>query len=115
MENQCGKPPPSPSLQGSLLYLSLACGVAALGGLLFGFDTAVISGAEGMLKQQFHLSSAMHGWIVSSALVGLPVRIGDCRHVERPFRPQEACCCCRPCCLRSAPSDRPCRDSRGTW
>jgi len=56
--------------QGSLAYLFLACLVAALGGLLFGFDTAVISGAEGMLKVQFHLSTAMHGWIVSSALVG---------------------------------------------
>jgi MFS transporter, SP family, arabinose:H+ symporter len=56
--------------RGSLAYLSLACLVAALGGLLFGFDTAVISGAEGMLKAQFHLSKDMHGWIVSSALVG---------------------------------------------
>ncbi|MEN6451617.1 MAG: sugar porter family MFS transporter [Thermoguttaceae bacterium] len=56
--------------RGSFLYLFLACGVAALGGLLFGFDTAVISGAEGMLKTQFHLSTGMHGWIVSSALVG---------------------------------------------
>jgi MFS transporter, SP family, arabinose:H+ symporter len=56
--------------RGSLAYLSLACLVAALGGLLFGFDTAVISGAEGMLKVQFHLSKDMHGWIVSSALVG---------------------------------------------
>ncbi len=55
---------------GSRLYLFLACLVAALGGLLFGFDTAVISGAEGMLTQQFQLSSGMHGWIVSSALVG---------------------------------------------
>ena len=57
-------------MTGSLAYLSLACLVAALGGLLFGFDTAVISGAEGMLKAQFHLSQVMHGWIVSSALVG---------------------------------------------
>ncbi len=56
--------------RGGLAYLSLACLVAALGGLLFGFDTAVISGAEGMLKVQFHLSKDMHGWIVSSALVG---------------------------------------------
>ncbi len=55
---------------GSLLYLSLACLVAALGGLLFGFDTAVISGAEGPVAKQFHLSELMEGWIVSSALVG---------------------------------------------
>jgi SP family arabinose:H+ symporter-like MFS transporter len=44
--------------------------VAALGGLLFGFDTAVISGAEGPVAKQFHLSGLMEGWIVSSALVG---------------------------------------------
>jgi SP family arabinose:H+ symporter-like MFS transporter len=56
--------------RGSLAYLSLACLVAALGGLLFGFDTAVISGAEGLVAKQFHLSELMEGWIVSSALVG---------------------------------------------
>ncbi len=56
--------------RGSLAYLSLACLVAALGGLLFGFDTAVISGAEGPVTKQFQLSPLMEGWIVSSALVG---------------------------------------------
>lgn len=56
--------------RGSLVYLFLACLAAALGGLLFGFDSAVISGAEGAVTKQFHLSDAMHGWIVSSALVG---------------------------------------------
>jgi MFS transporter, SP family, arabinose:H+ symporter len=56
--------------RGSLAYLSLACLVAALGGLLFGFDTAVISGAEDAVAKQFELSDLMEGWIVSSALVG---------------------------------------------
>lgn len=56
--------------RGSLVYLSVACLVAALGGLLFGFDTAVISGAEGRVAEQFHLSEHMEGWIVTSALVG---------------------------------------------
>jgi MFS transporter, SP family, arabinose:H+ symporter len=56
--------------RGSVLYLSLACVVAALGGLLFGFDTAVISGAIDPLEVQYHLSSWMKGWIVSSALIG---------------------------------------------
>ncbi len=55
---------------GSRLYLFLACLVAALGGLLFGFDTAVISGAIDPLEIQFQLSSWMKGWIVSSALIG---------------------------------------------
>ena len=56
--------------RGSPLYLSLACGVAALGGLLFGFDTAVISGAIDQLEIQFALTKWMTGWIVSSALIG---------------------------------------------
>jgi SP family xylose:H+ symportor-like MFS transporter len=43
---------------------------AALGGLLFGYDTAVISGAIGNLTQYFHLSSVETGWAISSALVG---------------------------------------------
>jgi SP family arabinose:H+ symporter-like MFS transporter len=55
---------------GSLRYLLLACLVAAMGGLLFGFDTAVISGAIDQLEVQFALSALMKGWIVSSALVG---------------------------------------------
>jgi sugar porter (SP) family MFS transporter len=46
------------------------CTVAALGGMLFGFDTAVISGTLTELKKQFMLGSAMEGWLVSSALTG---------------------------------------------
>ena len=60
----------SMSERGSVLYLSVVCTVAALGGLLFGFDTAVISGTIGMLKTQFSLGPIMEGWVVSSALVG---------------------------------------------
>jgi len=44
--------------------------VAALGGLLFGFDTAVISGATDWLKSSFALSNFMLGFTVSSALIG---------------------------------------------
>ncbi|GAE36599.1 D-xylose proton-symporter XylE [Halalkalibacter akibai JCM 9157] len=48
--------------------------VATLGGLLFGYDTAVISGAEGSLQTYFAdslgLSSLVHGVTVSSALIG---------------------------------------------
>lgn len=46
------------------------CLTVALGGLLFGFDTAVISGALEMLRNQFALSTAMEGWLVSSGLAG---------------------------------------------
>lgn len=44
--------------------------VAALGGLLFGFDTAVISGTTGWLKQVFELSNFWLGFTVSGALIG---------------------------------------------
>ncbi|MDP4282051.1 MAG: sugar porter family MFS transporter [Bacteroidota bacterium] len=43
---------------------------AALGGLLFGFDTAVISGTIPFLTQYFHLTPTLVGWAVSSALIG---------------------------------------------
>lgn len=44
--------------------------VGALGGLLFGFDTAVISGTTDALTKAYHLSPALLGVTVSSALVG---------------------------------------------
>jgi MFS transporter, SP family, arabinose:H+ symporter len=51
-------------------YLAKSSIVAALGGLLFGFDTAVISGATGALRQQYALADAALGVTVSAALVG---------------------------------------------
>src|SRR3954463_2949033 len=44
--------------------------VAALGGFLFGFDTAVISGVEKSIQQLFSLSSFWQGFTISSALIG---------------------------------------------
>ncbi len=43
---------------------------ATLGGFLFGFDTAVISGTIRLVTQQFGMGTAMEGWYVSSALLG---------------------------------------------
>jgi SP family xylose:H+ symportor-like MFS transporter len=56
--------------RGSIVYLIRLSLVAALGGLLFGYDTAVISGAIGFLQSHFELTAAMKGWAASSALVG---------------------------------------------
>ncbi len=53
---------------GSLLILSAM--IAALGALLFGFDTAVISGTTEALRQVFGLSENLLGFTVSSALLG---------------------------------------------
>ncbi|OFY00431.1 MAG: MFS transporter [Bacteroidetes bacterium GWE2_41_25] len=44
--------------------------IVALGGFLFGFDTAVISGVEKHIQELFQLSSFMHGFTISSALIG---------------------------------------------
>ena len=44
--------------------------VAALGGLLFGYDTAVINGALPFFTEYFQLTPSMQGWAVSSALIG---------------------------------------------
>ena len=51
-------------------YLGLISVVASLGGLLFGFDMAVISGVLPFVRKQFDLTALQEGWFVSSALVG---------------------------------------------
>lgn len=60
--------------QQSLSYIILLTLVATLGGLLFGYDTAVISGAEKSIQayliEPLNLSSLIHGATVSSALIG---------------------------------------------
>jgi sugar porter (SP) family MFS transporter len=56
--------------QGNVAYLTFISIVSALGGLLFGFDTVVISGTLAPLKVQFAMSATMEGWLVSSALLG---------------------------------------------
>jgi SP family arabinose:H+ symporter-like MFS transporter len=52
---------------GQLLLYSI---VAALGGLLFGFDIAIITGAGPYLTEAFKLSSIQEGWVYSSLLFG---------------------------------------------
>ncbi|WP_414693433.1 sugar porter family MFS transporter, partial [Ohtaekwangia sp.] len=44
--------------------------VAALGGFLFGFDTAVISGVEKSIQALWQLTTVQHGFTVASALIG---------------------------------------------
>jgi MFS transporter, SP family, xylose:H+ symportor len=54
----------------NLNFVIRICLVAAMGGLLFGYDTAVISGAIGFLRTKFELDATQMGWAASSALVG---------------------------------------------
>ncbi|MBP5382981.1 MAG: sugar porter family MFS transporter, partial [Bacteroidales bacterium] len=51
-------------------YVVFLCVVAALGGILFGYDTAVISGTTSVVKAQFGLSTGLEGWYVGCALIG---------------------------------------------
>ncbi len=52
------------------LKLFKAALIASLGGLLFGFDTAVISGAEQSIKEVYELDGFWHGFTNSIALIG---------------------------------------------
>lgn len=51
-------------------YVILIAGAAALGGFLFGFDTAVINGAVAALAQAYNANSVLTGLAVSLALLG---------------------------------------------
>jgi len=60
----------SERIQANKLFIWFIASIAATGGLLFGFDTGVISGALLFLKQDFNLSSGLQEWVVSAVLIG---------------------------------------------
>lgn len=55
------------TVKGFMFYVAF---VASLGGLLFGFDTAVISGAEKAIQRIYELSDFAHGFTIAIALIG---------------------------------------------
>jgi sugar porter (SP) family MFS transporter len=59
-----------PTTPGNRSFILLICGAAALGGFLFGFDTAVINGAVAALQGAFQANSVQTGLAVSLALLG---------------------------------------------
>ncbi len=54
----------------SPVYLYFVCFAAALGGLMFGFDIGIVSGAVPFIQSYFHLDELQLGWAVSSLLLG---------------------------------------------
>ncbi len=58
---------------GDMRFVILISLVAAVGGLLFGFDTAVISGAIEFMKTQFELNDIQQGFVASCVLIGCAV------------------------------------------
>lgn len=57
------------------LYLLMICLISTLGGFLFGYDTAIISGTLTFVRSQFSMGSLMEGWFVGSALLGCVVGV----------------------------------------
>ena len=58
------------------MHILIVAAIAALGGLLFGYDTGVISGALLFLGEAFHLSNIMLGVVTSIALAGAAMGAG---------------------------------------
>ena len=56
-------------------YVIIISVIAAIGGLLFGYDTAVIAGAIGSIQTIFDLSPALTGWAASSAIWGCMIGV----------------------------------------
>jgi len=62
--------------KGSVVYVIKVCVVAALGGLLFGYDTGVIAGGIGFLQRHFDLGAGLEkGWAAASALIGCTIGV----------------------------------------
>src|ERR687890_925229 len=61
---------------GSRRFVYVVASIAALWGLLFGYDTGVISGALLFIKTDFQLNAFLEGFIVSSLLLGAMVGAG---------------------------------------
>ncbi|WCJ61179.1 sugar porter family MFS transporter [Fontisphaera persica] len=66
---------PTTQVSQSRGYVLLVCFVAALSGLLFGYDTGVIGGAIGFMRAKFSLNPAQEGWTAASILVGCMVGV----------------------------------------
>jgi SP family arabinose:H+ symporter-like MFS transporter len=64
------------SSNGNVGFVTLVSIVAAVGGLLFGYDTSVISGAIGFIQTKFGFGNAMQGWVVSCLMIGAIIGAG---------------------------------------
>lgn len=66
-------------------YVYVVAGMSALGGLLFGYDTGVISGALLFIREEFQLSPFLQGFVVSSLLVGAMAGAISCGPITDAF------------------------------
>ncbi|GBM78004.1 hypothetical protein AVEN_230097-1 [Araneus ventricosus] len=54
---------------GPSFFVILVAGMSAVGGLLFGYDTGVVSGAMLLMRDSFHLNTTMQGVVVSVTIL----------------------------------------------
>ena len=78
-------PSTSENRGGSIAYVLLLTLVAALGGLLFGYDTAVIAGAIGYLQVRFELTPFWEGFAAACALAGCALGAGSAGFLSDRF------------------------------
>ena len=57
------------------LYLVSVCLISTIGGFLFGYDTAVISGTLSFVRSQFAMGAMLEGWFVGCALLGCVIGV----------------------------------------
>ena len=62
--------------RGNVFYAVMCSAVAALGGLLFGYDIGVIAGAVPFITEHFHLNAHQEGFAVSNILIGCFIGAG---------------------------------------
>jgi SP family arabinose:H+ symporter-like MFS transporter len=78
-------------------YLAIAASVSALGGLLFGFDNIVISGAVHDLTEHFHLNAAATGWAAGCALLGCIAGAASAGSIADSFGRKKVLFACAAC------------------
>ena len=74
----------------ALNYVIRVSLIAALGGFLFGFETAVISGAEKTIQQLWSLHGFSQGFTVASSLIGTILRFPDRRCARATLRKKKS-------------------------
>jgi MFS transporter, SP family, galactose:H+ symporter len=73
VEGRAGTPFANGALMKSPPFIFVVAGIAALSGLLFGYDTGVISGAILFIDNQFHLTPERKGLVMSGVLIGATI------------------------------------------
>ncbi len=104
-----GQPPAAHAAVGLAVLFSAA---AALGGFLFGYDTAVINGAVNAIRDRYDIGAGATGLSVSLTLLGAALGAWVAG-ASRTDSAASGSCRSRPRCSSSAPSARPSRS--GSW